>query len=64
MASHYLSILDITDPSTITKVELDVNCQYLTINQAEDRIYCSSDTKLFTIDITDKNNPVKIHEQD
>ena len=62
VASHYFSILDISNPSSITKVDLNVDCRFLTINSAENRVYCSSDTKLFTLDITDKSNPKKLHE--
>lgn len=62
VASHYFSILDISNPSSITKVDLDVDCRFLAVNKAEDRAYCSSDTKLFTLDISDKAAPTKLHE--
>jgi len=63
VGSHYFSILDISDPTTITKVDVAVDCRFLAVNSAETRAYCSSDTKLFTLDISDKSNPFKMHEQ-
>ncbi len=32
VASHYFTILNIADPNTITKKELNIDCQHLIIN--------------------------------
>lgn len=63
VGSHYFSILDISDPSSITKVDLDLDCRFLAVNYAEDRAYCSSGTMLYVLDISDKTAPTKLHEQ-
>jgi len=62
VAHGYFSILDISDHNaiTVTGEQQNTPCEYLAVNSAETRAYCSSSNKLYTIDISSPATPNEI----
>ena len=62
VAHGHFSILDISDHNaiTVTGEQQNTPCEYLAVNSAETRAYCSSSNKLYTIDISSPATPNEI----